>query len=200
MSGHGRDPERARICSTMVALVAERGFKGLRLDDVLAAAGLGTDRFGEHFESLEDCFAAIWDEVDAELRTEMKQAFDGPFEWQDRLRESLAAGMRYLAADDARARLYVAEVLYVNDDLRDRQNLAMDRLALAVDMGREDEGAHWAPPGIAGAIAGAIWHRVRQLVQSGRSRELPGQVSRFMYLAVLPYRGSAAAQTEIEEG
>jgi hypothetical protein len=54
-----------------------------------------------------------------------------------------------------------------------------------------------APEFVAEAISGAIWRRVGQLLRSGRGAELPAQLPLFMYFAVLPYLGSAAAQAEL---
>lgn len=128
----------------------------------------------------------------------MATAFDSRLDWPDRLRAALSAGMEILAADERRTKFYVSEVLRVDERMRDRQHLAMERLSVAIDMGREDPDFDQAPQGVAGAISGAIWHRVHQLVQSGRASNLPEQVPHFMYLAVLPYRGSDAARSELE--
>lgn len=189
--------ERDRICAAMVEQAAKGGFKSAGIDDVVRSAGVDRAAFTRHFDSLEACFAAAWEAVDADLRHVMVTAFDRHGDWQDRLRDSLLAGLRYLAADEGRARFYVAEVLYVNNEMRDRQHAAMTRLALAIDLGREPSDADRPPPGISNAISGAIWHRVHQLVMAGRGSDLAAQVSRFMYLSVLPYRGSDAAQAEL---
>jgi AcrR family transcriptional regulator len=191
------ETERGRICAAMIALVAEHGYRATSLDEVLRRANVDRATFDRNFTGLEDCFSAAWDEVDEELRERMSAAFDSRLHWPDRLREALATGMEILAADERRAKLYVSEVLRVDDRMRDRQHLAMERLSVAIDLGREDPDSDQAPKGVADAISGAIWHRVHQLVQAGRASDLPEQVPRFMYLAVLPYRGSAAAQAEM---
>ncbi|HEY1286334.1 MAG TPA: TetR/AcrR family transcriptional regulator [Solirubrobacterales bacterium] len=196
--GHQREEaERGRICAAMIAVAADRGYEAASIDDVVSRANVDRETFARHFEGLEDCFSAAWTALDAELRERMGSAFDSRLEWTDRLRAALSEGMEILAADERRARFYVSEVLRVDDRMRARQHLAMDRLSVAIDMGREGPDSDPAPQGVADAISGAIWHRVHQLVQSGRTSELPAQVPRFMYLAVLPYRGSSAAQAEL---
>lgn len=181
----------------MMELAAERGFKSTSVDDVVRCAGVSHAAFARHFDSLESCFATVWNEVDDELSRRMTAAFYRRDDWQDRLRDSLLAASQYLAGNECRARFYVAEVLYVNDEMRVRHRAAMARLSLTIDLGRETPDADQAPPAIADAISGAIWHRVHKLVQAGRGSELPGEVARLMYLAVLPYRGAAAAQAEL---
>jgi AcrR family transcriptional regulator len=197
-SADGAGAERDRICAALTELVAARGYQSTSVDHVIELAGVERATFDRHFAGLEDCFAAAWDVVDAELRRRMAAAFRRRDDWQDRLRDAFLAGLTYLAADDSRARLYVAEVVYVNDRMRSRQRTALTRLTSTIDLGRaEAADAERTPAEIADAISGAIWHRVHQLVQAGRGTELPDEVPRFMYLAVLPYRGAAAAQAEL---
>ena len=195
-----RSAERERICAAMVAVAADRGYEATSIGEIVTRANIDRATFARHFESLEDCFSAAWNAVDAELRESMQSAFDSWLDWPDRLRAALSAGMEILAADERRARFYVSEVLRVDDRMRDRQNLALERLSVAIDVGREDPEFDRAPQGVADPISGAIWHRVHQLLQSGRASDLPAEVPRFMYLAVLPYRGSAAAQAELDRG
>jgi AcrR family transcriptional regulator len=188
--------ERERICAALIDLVAERGYHSISLEDLLDRADVNHAGFARHFNSLEECFAAAWDDIDVELSRCMTAAYESGEEWQERLREALLAGLRYFAAEPGRATFYIQEALYVNDDLRRRQQTALTRLSSMVDRGRGD------PDGtpsryIADAISGAIWYRVEQLVRTGKGGELPGEVSQLMYLAVLPYRGPAAAEAEL---
>jgi AcrR family transcriptional regulator len=178
----------------MVAVTTERGYEATNIGEIASRAKVDPATFKRHFESLEDCFLTAWNAIDAALLERMESAFDSRLDWPDRLRAALSAGMEFLAADERRARFYVSEVLRVDDRMRDRQVLARERLSLAIDVGREDR----APKAVADAISGAIWHRVHQLLRSGRASDLPAEVPRFMYLAVLPYRGSAAAAAELD--
>jgi len=189
--------ERERICAAMIAVAADRGYEGAEVGEIVRRAKVDRAAFARHFESLEVCFSAAWNAVDSELLEGMERAFDSGLDWADRLRAALSAGMEILAADERRARFYVSEVLRV-DRMRDRQSRAMERLSIAIEMGREDPEIDHAPEGVADAISGSIWHRVHRLLQSGRASDLPAEVPRFMYLAVLPYRGSAAAQAELD--
>jgi AcrR family transcriptional regulator len=196
----GFGSERGQICEALIETVAERGYQSTNVYEVCDRAGVDRAVFARHFDSLEDCFAAAWEQIDVEIRRRMSAAYSQEGSWQHRLRLAFSAGLEYLGSDQGRARVYVSEVLYVNEAMRDRQREALARLSSTVDLGREEEGAgERTPPGIADAVAGAIWHRVKQLVQNGRGADLPEELSRFMYLAVLPYRGAGAAQSELGE-
>lgn len=190
--------EHELICAALIEAVASRGYGLTSVGHVIERAGVGQDVFDRHFADLEDCFSSAWDIVDAELRGRMSAAFARHGEWQDRLREALSAGLDYLAADESRAKVYVAEAVYVSEYLRDRQRDARVRLGRMVDLGRDGApGPGPTPAGIAEAVSGAIWHRVHQLVLGGRSAELRAEAPRLMYVAVLPYRGTAAAEAEL---
>ena len=194
----GPGAERDRICAALTELVAERGYKWTNVDHVVERAGVDRATFAHHFETLEECFAAAWINVNAELSRRMASAFRRREDWQDRLRDALLAGLKFLAADEGRARLYVVEVVYVSDGMRDRQRDAMARLSSTIDLGRDESpGEDRVSPEISDAVAGAIWHRIHQLVQNGRVGELTGEVGRFMYIAVLPYRGAVEAEAEL---
>jgi AcrR family transcriptional regulator len=194
----GARGERELICAALIEAVASRGYRMTSVSHVIEEAGVDQEAFDRHFTDLEDCFSNVWDAVDVELRGRMTAAFARRTDWQDRLREALSAGLEYLADDESRAKVYVSEAVYVNEALRDRQRDALTRLCTMVDLGRDGApGSSRTLGGIAEAVAGAVWHRVQQLVQAGRSAELREEVPRLMYVAVLPYRGAAAAEAEL---
>ena len=180
----------------MATLVAEYGFRAVTLDQVLLRADLDHAAFSRHFERLDQCFATIWSEVDNELAARMTAAFQAWTNWQDRLRAALLAGLVYMASEPDRARLYIDEAVYVDDALRDRQQAALSRLSEMIACGHEgdsDRGTRY----ISEAICGAIWHRIQHYLRTGRGRDLPAEVPQLMYFAVLPYRGTDAAEAEL---
>jgi AcrR family transcriptional regulator len=190
-----RGPERERICSALLDLVRERGFAALDRDQLLSRAGVSEAVFLRHYEDLQDCYASIWEEVDEQLGERMAAAYGASGEWSEGLRGAMREALDHLAGDEDRGRLYVGEAVYVNDVLRERQRQAVGRLSALIDRGRRDSCE--APEFVAEAISGAIWRRLQQLLRSGRGAELPAQLPLFMYFAVLPYHGSAAAQEEL---
>jgi AcrR family transcriptional regulator len=194
----GPGGERERIRAALIDVVAELGYRSADVELVLERAGVDRRVFDRHFESLEDCFAAAWGEIDAELSRRMAAAYRRGEDWPASLRAALLAGLAFLAENESRARLYVTEAAVAGDRMRERQRAALVRLSATIDLARtEGDGEDRAPPGIADAVCGAIWHRVQRLVRTGRVRELPDQVRGFMYVAVLPYRGAEPALEEL---
>jgi AcrR family transcriptional regulator len=196
--GESRPEQRDRIRAALVELVSEPGFREATIDQLAARAAVEPGAVERHFGGLEGCFAAVWDEVDTELGDRMSTAFEEDGGWRDRLREALLVGLRYLAEEPDRARLYVSEAAFVDERLRARREAAVARLGSMIDQGRGEPGAaEPSPPLISEAIAGAIWHRVNVLLRARRAEELPGELPLFMYFAVLPYYGASAATAEL---
>ena len=146
----------------------------------------------------EERFAAAWDAADAEFGERMAAAFETSGPWRDRIRAALEAGLRFLAADAERARLYVADVNFAAADVRARRQAALARLGAMVDLGRgERRDPRRVPATIADGIVGGVWHRVQSLVGAGRVAELPDELPTLMYFVVLPYLGLEAAEEEL---
>jgi AcrR family transcriptional regulator len=92
--------ELGRLLAAAEAALADQGYAGLRVDDVLDAAGLSTRAFYRHFRGKSELFLALFDR-------EMTRA-------QQRLRAKLAAA----ATPEAKVEAWVAAMLALAYDSR----------------------------------------------------------------------------------
>src|SRR6195256_1200113 len=53
--------QRGRMLAAMAEAVAEKGYVGTAVADVIERAGVSRETFYEHFSSKEDCFLAAYD-------------------------------------------------------------------------------------------------------------------------------------------
>lgn len=198
-SGSGGAPDRSLILAALIEVVAGDGYQALEIDRLLERAGLDRAAFDRHFSSLDDCFAATWDEIHDELHRRMRRAYRlERDDWRSALRSALGAALRHLSSHESEARLYFSEAVYAVDLLRHRQHRALVCMSATIDEGRRAlPEPDQAPPQIADAIAGVIWSRVHQLVRLGHGGELQAQLPQLMYFAVMPYLGTAAAEEEL---
>ena len=194
-----RSAESHRLADALFALVAERGYAETTPEAVWERAGLDEAAFARHFAALPECFLAVWDVVDVELSRRVADAFEErPGPWRERFRAALDAGLRFLAADEGRARLYVTDALYAGEEVAERRRRSLQRLAELIDRARvEMADPERVPSLIADGIAGGIWHRVFRLVGAGRYAELPAELPDLMYVAVLPYCDAHVAEEEL---
>jgi len=189
--------DRRRICTALQELVGEVGYTALDAEAVCRRAEVEPVVFDRHFPSLDACFAAVWTSIDVQLSVQMRSGFTVPGGWRERMRNALGVGLRFLAEDEGRARLYLAEFHFAGDGVRIPRASALERLAGLIDRGREEPTAPERLPGtLAEAIAGGIWHRVADLVRAGRAAELPDELPNLMYFVVMPFLGREAAQEE----
>ena len=104
---------RARIFEAMARVVAERGYAGATVSDVVNRARISRRTFYEHFQDKEHCFVETYRtgcengiaQIDAALR-----ALADP-DWRTRLRASLETYVGILAAQPHFARVLLIDVL-----------------------------------------------------------------------------------------
>src|SRR5680860_1275255 len=93
------------------AVLAERGYAGLRVDDVLAEAGLSTRAFYRHFQGKSELFLAVFDRemhrADERLCSKVEEAADP----ENRVRAWIEAtlALAYEPRLARRTRLFLAE-------------------------------------------------------------------------------------------
>lgn len=188
-------PEPNPIGQAMKELVGRRGYNGLTVAELTEAAGVETAAFSARYTSLDECFMEVWEETDAELAEKMRAAYEAEDgEWPRRLRVTLDALLTFLDSDPARARLYIAEVHHVSEELRARREQAQARLASYIDRGRNGDSA---PEHAAEAVAGAIWYRLEARMRRQEDGPMRQELPLMTYFAVLPYRGSEIAEAEL---
>jgi len=187
--------ERGLICATMLGLVGRRGCAELALADLERAAGITAHEFHAHFASLEDCFEAIWTEIDAELRRRMHAAYQAEEEWRAGLRGALAAAVELFVADPPAARLYLVEASAVQPLRRTR---SLEALAEMLDRAPRRDDLPFADPRLlAEALAGGVWSTAAGLVRDGGVVALEAALGELTYLCVLPFCGREAAEEEL---
>src|ERR687893_3211952 len=80
---HGLDPrvvaasQRARLLEAVGRAVAEKGYAGATIDDVVRRAGVSKKTFYEHFADKEECFLAAYEAASEELLARVREAHEG---------------------------------------------------------------------------------------------------------------------------
>jgi AcrR family transcriptional regulator len=189
--------QRERILAAVAEAVAEEGYQGARVTDVIARAGVSRKTFYEHFADKEEAFLAAYDRALAQLMAITQEAFDGPEEWPDRAREALRAFLDALAADPARARMAIVEVLAAGPRALARREAAIRGFTYFVDAGRAD-----APRGLPSFTALAILGGINEILYAHLLRDaaadLPDLLPDLVYTVTLPFLGHERAREERE--
>jgi AcrR family transcriptional regulator len=192
------DPARARIAAAMVDLVGDRGYAQTSVEMICERARARRSHFERCFAGKEDCFLCVHDEVSAEFCVRVQGAYAGPSAWHDRVWAAGWAAMRFLAEDPTRARFLVVEVNGAGSGAQSRRDQILQRLADILDGGRQElEKPESVSRCTAEIVAGAIYGTVLGKIEDGCIERGEDFLPELVYMAVMPYLGSRAAEDEL---
>ncbi|WP_418059286.1 TetR/AcrR family transcriptional regulator [Pimelobacter simplex] len=124
--------QRERIFHAMADAMAERGYAGTPVAEVIKRAGVSRETFYQHFGSKHDCFLAAYEWATDALRAGFAEGIAVGAERPAPERFDALLG-RYLAAlaeDPRRARLFLVEAYAAGPEIM-RRRLAVQREAAA---------------------------------------------------------------------
>lgn len=189
--GPGASPEdvarnqRARLFAAMVASVAERGYAGTRLSDLVELSGVARKSFYALFADKEQCFVeAVKIIVAAVIETTTRPTGS----WDEQVRTAASTFAELVVAQPAAARMCLSETYVVGPAALAPVEEAIARFeahALTVARAAGMEGDD-LPAMIAGHVGG-LMEIARGRLRLGRESELPRLVADFADLA-LSYR------------
>lgn len=192
------DPARERIAAATIDLIGSRGYAETSVEMLCERARTRRSHFDRCFEGKEDCFLTVHDEVGAEFCERVLAAHDGPATWHDRVWAAGWAAMRFLEEDPIRARFLVVEVNGAGNGAQARRDRILQRLADILDGGRgELEKPESVSRCTAEIVAGAIYGTVLGRIEEGFLERGQDFLPELVYMAVMPYLGSRAAEDEL---
>jgi AcrR family transcriptional regulator len=182
----------------MIEMVAAHGFLALDMDTVCERAQVGRGHFNRCFADLEDCFLVLHDEATEALCTQVDAACAGREAWHDRVWAAGVAAMRFLQEDSGRARFLVVSINGSGSGAQVRRDRIVQRIADFLDGGRDEvEGERSMSRCTAEIAAGAVYNTILAKVESGSIERGEEFLPELIYLAMMPYFGSRAAEDEL---
>jgi AcrR family transcriptional regulator len=146
----------------------------------------------------DDVRLAAYEEAAAELCTCVTAAYDGPGGWHDRVWAAGWAAMSFLEDDPARARFLLVDVNGAGRRAQARRDRLLQRLADLLDAGRDQlEDPAAVSRCTAEIAAGAVYATLLGKVDGGGLEQGKAFLGELVYLAVMPYLGSRAAEQEL---
>jgi AcrR family transcriptional regulator len=181
--GPGADPaavtrnQRERMYAAMVAAVAENGYEGTRVADVVKLSGVSRSAFYKHFEDKPDCFLATLDEVAELAYAELAKRYDPDLPWETRLRVVADAFLDLLLEQPAAARLCLVEVYAAGPRAVERLDRAVTAVETVVGRAfRESPERAGMPRDVIRAIVGGMRKTVHTRIRRGEQAELIEQL------------------------
>jgi AcrR family transcriptional regulator len=169
--------QRGRMLDAVVQAVADKGYSGATVADIVSRAGVSRKTFYEHFRDKEECFLAAYDEGVEILMDQIRVAGEDATNFYDRMRARVRAYLTLLVEEPAFARAYLIEVFAAGDTALERRREVHARLS---NFGRElNEEARSAfpempevPEEVFTAAFGAINELLSTYVSEGRTAQL----------------------------
>jgi AcrR family transcriptional regulator len=101
--------QRERLMAALVVLADARGYQSLRVEDLIAQAGVSRGAFYEQFRGRDDLLLAAVAEIGALARRDVATAFERGGAAEVRLRAAVGALTGFAAAQPAAARLWLVD-------------------------------------------------------------------------------------------
>ncbi len=146
---------RDRLCAAMAAAMAEKGYVGTSVEDVLKRARVSRQNFYGLFSSKLDCFMAAFDKAGELLRRRLEGAAEGEGDPAARFERAFTTYLEALASEPGYARLFLVEVYAAGPEaIRRRSAMQRDLAgALAGLMGVTGETAEFACQIVVSAVS-----------------------------------------------
>jgi AcrR family transcriptional regulator len=191
--------QRERILDAVLQAASQSGYAAMRIEDVIAIAGVSRRTFYDHFANKEEAFLAAYELVLEQLLSGVTSAFASGESWTSRVRRGLAAFLNLLAAEPVLAQVCVVEALAAGPRALARRSAAMEAFQALLQPPKGDALAtSTAPPVAVEAIVGGIYEVIYSRVTTQRTQELPSLLPSLLHSALLPFVGADVAEAEYE--
>jgi len=205
--------QRAGLVEAMTAVVAERGFRGATVEQVIRRAKASRRAFYAHFCSIEDCFDAVLDDAAERTAALIADGFADASSWEEGVREALARLLVFLDSEPELARVWMIEAIAAGSwafERRERhvatlRRLIVDqrpppsrRLPYALTDSRDAESLAESQTVI--AVMAAAIGMVHTHLLARREQPLIGLLGQMMGVVSAPYLDAGAVAREVLAG
>ncbi|MGH2878659.1 MAG: TetR family transcriptional regulator [Solirubrobacteraceae bacterium] len=129
--------QRERILAAILAIAAEQGYRAATVEAVIARARVSRRSFYTHFDSIEDCFAAVIDEgLDFAIHV-VTRGFSREGTWEDKVLATLEGLLVFFDSEPVRARVWMIEAVAAGSWAFERRERHLSHLRALIVSGRE---------------------------------------------------------------
>jgi AcrR family transcriptional regulator len=191
--------ERHSLCVALVDLVLDHGYPALDAGAVCRQAGVAPAAFERYFASLDECFAAAWEELEGAYLERAASAYELEEDWRDKFRAGALETVRLAEAHPRPARFLAVAALSAGELGRAHQRALGSRIAALIDTAREQIPDSDAIPAITSRwIVSIFFDRIYRRFASPGGPDLVSQLPELMFLAISSYFGTEAGLAELD--
>jgi AcrR family transcriptional regulator len=195
--------QHARLLEAVGRAVADKGYAGATIDDIVRGAGVSKKTFYEHFADKESCFLSAYEAAAEELFRRVREAHGTGGEWTERTRAGIAAYLHWLAAEPALARVFLIEVAAAGPRAAEARERLRDRYAVLMRQLQEEARADipalpQLPDEVFHAAVAAVDELVVRRIREATAHGLPELEPILLYLQVALLAGPQVAGESAE--
>jgi AcrR family transcriptional regulator len=133
-------PFRQRLIEGLAESIKEQGFRDSKIADIVRHARTSRRTFYAEFASKEECYVALLDLMNAELRDRIAAAVDPAAPWQEQVRQSVVAYVDSVESEPAVTLSWIRELPALGTVGRQVQRRALDALTdLLVELANSEQ-------------------------------------------------------------
>jgi AcrR family transcriptional regulator len=180
-----------RLLRALAAVVADKGYPGTTVAEIVERAGTSQRTFYEHFANKEDAIVAALDSGSAHMLAAALPAFRRAPDWQHAVHDTIEAMFQFGAEEPEYARLGGVEMYAAGKRALDQREVVTEGMEGLLAPGYEL--APDTPPIGAEAIGGALYSLLYDHVNKKGPETLPDLVPTLVYATLAPFLGAEEA-------
>jgi AcrR family transcriptional regulator len=188
------DSQRERLLAAIAHVVADRGYRGTTLTEVVKFASVSTRDFYDIYDSKEECFLAAFDAVRDHVTELISTAAASEPDWPHQVIAGLRAALDFFAAEPDLARLCLLEPVSATPTTAIRFREAVLASVPALTAGRAElaDPDSLLPETESSIIGGAVSLASRAIL-AGDADKLPDLLPDLIDFTLSPYLGAERA-------
>jgi AcrR family transcriptional regulator len=186
--------QRERILDAVTNLTAANGYASLKIEGIVAEAGVSIQTFYEHYAGKDDALLVAYELGHLKGLAIVEHAYRAQADWTQGVRAAVHALLDFLASEPAFTHLALLDAHVASPESADRAEKGITAYAQMLVPGLEEVAEHLRPPVVTvEAIASGMAEIIFDYTVRGRAHELPRLATHLTYLALAPFIGGEQA-------
>jgi AcrR family transcriptional regulator len=122
---HAATPSRDRLLRALAASIKKRGYRDTKVGDIVAHARTSRRTFYEVFDTKEDCFLALLEEMNQQVQAVITAAMDPRDPWDEQVRAGVTAWVEMVAAEPEIGVAWIRELPTLGERAQRAQRAAL---------------------------------------------------------------------------
>ena len=195
------ESQRTRLMSSMAELMAERGYAGVTIGDLVSRAGVSRTSFYQQFANKQECLFAAYDQSAAVIAAAITPDFDPARPWRRHLETTIGRYLDALSSDLTAARAFLVEIDAAGRAAREHDRATSRAFATLLAQQHAEVRAHNPrlgplPPRAYLGVVLAVRDLIREALEQEPEPDLRELASDLATFAAAVFEGAAAASTE----